>query len=153
MNPIDRQFLTCAIRATLATLVIATAGAASAQQSDSRDMEETTVKMKSNAGHQAAPRIRGAGVGHRSATVVYSDLNLDNPAGIHSLYVRLESASQEVCSPRQTYRNPAMRRDWQACYEHAMDEAVKQVGHLGLQGYHLAKTGRDESTVEQVAGR
>jgi UrcA family protein len=125
----------------------------SGQQADPRHIEETTVKATSGEIIQGTPRIWGAGVGHRSKSVRYGDLNLSNPAGVETLYVRLEGASQQVCAPREDYRNRGMRKDWEACYEHAMDAAVEQVGNLGLQEYHLAKTGRDVSGLEQVAGR
>jgi UrcA family protein len=134
-------------------LALATAVPAGAQQADPRHMEETKVTATSNQIIQGTPRIWGAGVGHRAVTVSYADLNLNNQAGIDTLYVRLEGASKEVCSPRADFRNRAMHRDWQACYGHALDTAVEQVGDFALQEYHLAKTGRDVSDLEQVADR
>ena len=125
----------------------------SGQQADPRHIEETSVTATSGQIIQGTPRIWGAGVAHRAKTVAYSDLNLNHQAGIDTLYVRLESASEEVCAPRADFRNRAMSRDWQACYNHAMDTAVEQVGNLGLQEYHLAKTGREVAEIEQVAGR
>ena len=134
-------------------LALATAVSAEAQQADSRHIEETKVTATSNQILDGAPRIWGTGVGHRTVTVVYSALNLNNEAGLDTLYVRLEGASEKVCSPRADFRNRAMHRDWQACYSHALDTAVEQVGDFGLQEYHLAKTGRDVSDLEQVAER
>ena len=153
MRNLSKRKLISPVISGLSVLAFATAIPASGQQADPRHMEETSVKATSDQIIQGTPRIWGAGVGHRAKTVSYSDLNLNHQAGIDTLYVRLENASEEVCAPRADYRNRAMSRDWQACYTHAMDVAVEQVGNLGLQEHHLAKTGRNVSDLEQVAGR
>ena len=153
MKNFSKRRLSGPLSGMVSLLAFALAVPASGQQADSRQMEETSVKAISGKAIHGTPRIWGAGVAHRSKSVGYADLNLNNPAGVETLYVRLESASREVCAPREDYHNRAMRADWEACYEYAMDAAVEQVGNLGLQEYHLAKTGRDVSGVEQVAGR
>jgi UrcA family protein len=153
MKNFSKRKLISPLSTMVSLLALGMAIPASGQQADSRIMEETSVTGTSGQIVQGTPRIWGAGVGHRAKTVVYADLNLDHQAGVDTLYVRLESASKEVCAPRADYRNRAMRQDWQACYSHAMDTAVEQVGHLGLQEYHLAKTGREVSELEQVVGR
>ena len=121
--------------------------------SDSRNIEETTVITEGDAILRRAPGVPGSAVDHRARTVSFGDLNLDRQAGLDSLYLRLETAARAVCEPTESVRNTRMRSDWRQCYGEAMDGAVDEIGHFGLQQYHLAKTsGKDDST-EQVAGR
>lgn len=46
-----------------------------------------------------------------------------------------------------------MNRDRQTCYSRAMDKAIADVGNLGLQDYHVARTGEAAVLTEQVTDR
>jgi UrcA family protein len=116
-------------------------------------MEETTTTSRQDGIEMGRLQGRSAGVQTRTRAVSYADLNLDRKAGLDTLYSRLESASREVCSPRESYRSWAMSQDWQSCYSHAMDKAVADVGNLNLQDYHLARVGEAGEATEQVSDR
>jgi len=116
-------------------------------------MEETTITSRQNGIEMDRLHGRTAGVQTRTRAVSYADLNLERKAGLDTLYSRLESASREVCSPRESYRSWAMSQDWQSCYSHAMDKAVADVGNLNLQDYHLARVGEAGEATEQVSDR
>lgn len=115
-------------------------------------MEETMTR-----GHGeslvASSRIPRQALQQRSVAVFYGDLNLDRPAGINTLYSRLETAADEVCAPRHNGRDAALERDRRACYSDALDTAVYDIGLPGLQEAHFASTGRRAPASEQVAGR
>lgn len=116
-------------------------------------MEETTVTSRQNGIEMNRLQGRTTGVQTRTRAVSYADLNLERKAGLDTLYSRLESASREVCSPQESYRSWAMSQDWQACYSHAINKAVADVGNLDLQDYHLARIGEAAEATEQVSDR
>ena len=116
-------------------------------------MEETTVTSSQSGIEMDRLHGRNTGVQTRTRAVSYADLNLDRKAGLDTLYSRLETASRDVCSPQESYRNRAMSQDRQACYSHAMDKAVADVGNLDLQDYHLARIGDAAEATEQVSDR
>ena len=115
-------------------------------------MEETMTR-----GHGeslvANSRIPRQASQQHSVAVFYGDLNLDRPAGINTLYSRLESAADTVCAPRASGLNLALQRDRKACYSDALDTAVYNVGLPALEEAHFASTGRRAPASEQVAGR
>ncbi len=115
-------------------------------------MEETMIRGHSDS-LVASSRISRQASQQRSVAVFYGDLNLDRPAGISTLYSRLETAADTVCSPRQNGRDAALNRDRKACYSDALDTAVYSVGLPGLEQAHFASTGRRVPASEQVAGR
>ncbi|MDO8860675.1 UrcA family protein [Haliea sp. E1-2-M8] len=98
-------------------------------------------------------RFPAAGRSERSATVTWADLDLNRPAGLDQLYLRLAQATTTVCAPRADIRNAAMNRDRKACLETAMDNAVSRVGHLGLEEMHASRTGRSVQPGQEIAGR
>lgn len=116
-------------------------------------MEETTVTGE--AATLAMPVVRKQGREIRRVTVSYADLRLESPAGINTLYGRIETAARTVCGTpsHQQGRLTSTHRDWQGCLEGAMDGAVANVNHRGLSQYHLAQTGRTVGLEEQVADR
>ena len=117
--------------------------------------EETTVRTNA----PASPRVPGIGhssAGYRRTVVSFADLNLSRQPGLDTLYHRLQSAAEMVCSPRDGGRDASRGLDYRACYRSAMDRAVESVDNPGLRQTHLAYTGRrvggaDEE--QQVAGR
>ncbi len=114
-------------------------------------MEETTVKSSAVAA-PGVPQIHGSR-SVRHIVVTYADLNLARESGVATLYNRIEAAADTVCLPHERNGNLRMQMDHRACYDNAMDRAVESVGNLELQHMHLARTGRDVPTDEQVAGR
>jgi UrcA family protein len=86
-------------------------------------------------------------------TVTWADLNLGHPNGLEQLYLRLTQATGAVCSPRADIRNAAMNRDHRACLAAAMDNAVSNVGHLGLAEMHASRTGRSVQPKQEIAER
>jgi UrcA family protein len=76
--------------------------------------------------------------------VHFDDLNLDRPAGAEALYRRIRSAAREVC------QTPVYSKNWsaleeRACFESAVDRAVKIVGAPQLtrvHGDHLLRLAR-----------
>lgn len=89
----------------------------------------------------------------RSIPVSWADLDLNRPAGLETLYLRLTRATTAVCSPREDIRNFAMNRDRDACLETAMDNAVRSLGHRGLEGMHASRTGRSVGPGQSIARR
>lgn len=153
MKHYSRQYLISAAGGAIAALALTMPGLSTAQQSDRNSMEETTVTSRQNGIEMNRLQQRTKGVQTRTRAVSYADLNLERKAGLDTLYSRLESASREVCSPRESYRSWAMSKDWQACYSHAMDKAVADIGNLGLQDYHVARIGGAAEVAEQVSDR
>lgn len=98
MRNCSRQDLITATRGLVAVWILAIPGVVGAQQSHSRYMEETAVTSTTDPIVENAPSIKRAGVETRDRVVEYSDLNLDNPAGISTLYTRLEAASRFGCA-------------------------------------------------------
>lgn len=140
-------------QSTLTTLVVTLAlGLGSlATQADS-GMENTTVsKQKKPLSGQPAAADRHRV--ERRLAVRFADLNLDRPAGLDTLYLRLEQATALVCGPRETGRNLALHRDQNQCRKTAMDRAVSDIAHLGLHDLHLARTGRAVGRGAEIAGR
>ncbi|MEE4145061.1 MAG: UrcA family protein [Halieaceae bacterium] len=149
----SRHYLIKTAGGAFLTLALTMSGLSGAQQTDSRSMEETTVTSNRNGIELSRLDSRRAGVLTRTKAVSYADLNLDRQAGLDTLYSRLESASREVCSPQAAYHSRAMSNDWQTCYSRAMDKAIADVGNLGLQDYHVARTGEAAALTEQVTDR
>jgi UrcA family protein len=70
-----------------------------------------------------------------SVTVRYHDLNLNNPEGIAALYGRIRGAAGDVCRPLES-RELARTSLWNACFNHAVADAVKAVHNRTLSAYH-----------------
>lgn len=88
-------------------------------------------------GLASANGYSGAGT-QLSQIVNFSDLNLNNPAGIARLYSRLKSASQDVCKPLDE-RGSQIK--FHACQKDAMQKAVSDIGVAALTAYYDAKVG------------
>lgn len=87
----------------------------------------------------------------RSVVVSYADLDLSRQAGVDTLYTRLRSASKTVCGTRDV-RIVQRRRDWDRCYDEALDNAVATVGVEQMVAEHRAQTGRDVGAASRLAG-
>lgn len=120
---------------------------------DRGNLEQTTTWEVGRDTRADYLRFPATGRAERSTTVTWADLDLNRPAGIEQLYVRLTQATTEVCSPRADIRNAAMNRDRKACLATAMDQAVSNVGHLGLEQMHASRTGRNVRPGQEIAER
>jgi UrcA family protein len=87
---------------------------------------------------------------HRAERVRYDDLNLSGPAGIRTLYRRINGAAKSVCQPEPEARDMVMHKDWQQCYDQAIDKAVASTALPALSRYHLVQTGRIIGNETQV---
>lgn len=68
--------------------------------------------------------------------VRYSDLNLAHPIGAATLYRRIKTAADTVCSPFEGA--PAVSKaKYRACVNAAIERAVKQVNKPLLTNYYL----------------
>jgi len=74
----------------------------------------------------------GAQTATRSETVKYADLDLSKPAGVKTLYARIEGAARTVCAPKPSPSDMAGTKDYNTCLSHAVDTAVAQVGNPDL---------------------
>ena len=78
-----------------------------------------------------------------SKAVIYSDLNMDSPAGVASLYRRIQKAAEGVCEyplDLDQVRKVVMRK---ACKARATERAVMQVDIPALNALHLASKERE----------
>jgi UrcA family protein len=82
-----------------------------------------------------------AGEATRERVVKYADLNLNNPAGVQTLYRRINAAARAVCG-----RNDALsiqRAKANECTEKAIDDAVTRVNNNNLSAYHAQRIGKN----------
>lgn len=135
--------------ALLSLTLIAGTGSLDARE-DTR-MEETRVRAQEKSLTYQLPERSERHRVQRSVTVGFADLDLERPAGLDTLYLRLEEATALVCGPREDGRNLALHRDQQQCRGTAMDKAVAAIGHLGLDDLHLARSGRSSPHDQSVA--
>src|SRR5262245_54383022 len=75
--------------------------------------------------------------------VAYGDLNLDNVAGVRTLYMRIASAARSVCRPVSAI-DPAIMRAGAKCARESLADAVKKVDHPELTAYHALRNGGSE---------
>ena len=89
----------------------------------------------------------------RSTVVKYGDLDLARQAGIRTLYHRLSRAGYTVCGQIPGFNPFDLRSpdDWNACYEHALDNAAAKVGNPRLTQMIFRKIGPPAET--KVASR
>jgi UrcA family protein len=87
--------------------------------------------LSAQAGDDAAP-----GTIRTQVVVTFDDLNQASPAGARTLYARLKSAAQQACGNRPDGRDLQGYMDYQACYDKALDKAVRKVDSAQLQALH-----------------
>lgn len=71
----------------------------------------------------------------RQVTVHYGDLNANSSQGAEKLYARLKSASKTACGGDQG-RRLALRKDFNACREDALSNAVSDINSRTLTALH-----------------
>jgi UrcA family protein len=74
-----------------------------------------------------------------SKTVRFSDLDITKLDGAKVLYSRIRGAARDVCE-LSTGTDPIMRAAFKACFEKAVDKAVKDVNAPMLTHLHFGNT-------------
>jgi len=74
----------------------------------------------------------------RSVKVSFADLNLGTPAGVETLYKRIQHAARFVCTPSVEQR---IRPMWKSCSDTAIADAVRKVNSPLLSALHSSKHG------------
>ena len=97
-----------------------------------------------------APTLQ-TGREYRAESVQYDDLNLANMAGVRTLYRRIDAAAKKVCQPEPDIREMVMHKDWENCYDSALDRAVGSAQLPALSRYHLVQTGRIGEQAQQYS--
>ena len=72
-----------------------------------------------------------------AVTVKYRDLNLDNRDGVAKLYERIHTAAVDVCKSAEgpQLANRVFWSEWNACINHAVENAVRVVHNDNLSAY------------------
>ena len=81
-----------------------------------------------------------AAAGTRADTrivVKYGDLNLQSDAGVASLHQRIRNAAETVCGQYET-RILALRDQYTACVEDAVNSSVAAIGNARLTRFHAS---------------
>ena len=71
----------------------------------------------------------------RSIEVRYGDLELGNRLAIEQLYARIAAAAERACGNYDA-RDLRARRDWRACYDATLADAVARVPHPAVAEQH-----------------
>ncbi len=79
-------------------------------------------------------------------TVKFQDLNIDNLAGVATLYQRLHVAAQHVCYAEWN-RDPVKVQRAETCANEAVARAVSQLHVARLTAYYQINTGRQLLTL------
>jgi UrcA family protein len=80
-------------------------------------------------------------------TVRFGDLNLEQPAGVATLYRRLRLAAKHVCGEPQNPGSAIFAVAWHACVAQAVDRAVVAVDRPALTAYHREHTISNHETL------
>jgi len=78
-------------------------------------------------------------------TITYDARTLNSNQGAKTLYARLQSAAQEVCSPPEK-RELSRRRVWQSCVDTAVESAVLKINSPLVSAVH------NQATLRAAAG-
>jgi UrcA family protein len=77
----------------------------------------------------------------RTATVRFGDLDLSTTAGAKTLYQRIRGAARTVCVAEDDYKlGLYARRNWNSCFQRAVDGAVDKVNSPLLRAVHRQST-------------
>jgi UrcA family protein len=93
-----------------------------------------------------------AGTVEESIAVRYSDLDLDDAAGVAQLHARLTTAAEKVCDTGYRPQALFLAHGWRACVTAALEQGIAAVDHPALTAYHAAKASPARS-VAAVAAR
>jgi UrcA family protein len=81
------------------------------------------------------------GVGVRTVTVRFGDLDISTTAGAKTLYQRIRGAARTVCGEEEDYDlGLDARRAWNSCYQSAVNGAVDKVHSPLLRALHRQST-------------
>ena len=97
-----------------------------------------------SAGGLLAPAVSLADSGDQPLTklVRFTDLDLNTPAGVHTLYHRLERAAREVCLPAERSGSLFATPAYVNCTTHALLTAVRDVDRPLLTAYYAERHGQ-----------
>jgi UrcA family protein len=87
-----------------------------------------------------ADRIEGVVVSAPSITIGYAELDISKPQGLAVLYTRIKSAARSVCGFDHSPKELARGRVSKACYQTAVEDAVRQINRPTLTALHRAKS-------------
>jgi UrcA family protein len=73
-------------------------------------------------------------------TVSFSELDITKPRGLEVLYSRIEHAAKTVCGLDYMPKSLARNRHAKACFQTAVDDAVRQINRPTLTALHRTKT-------------
>ncbi len=76
----------------------------------------------------------------RTMTVRYSDLNISTEAGAMTLYQRIRGAARSVCGEQGYELGLDAWRNWNSCFQGAVDGAVEKVHSPVLNAVHRKST-------------
>jgi UrcA family protein len=89
---------------------------------------------------QAGTQPANSPAATRSVVVRYADLNLGAAEGARTLYARLSAAADAACGGEQYTVDLRSRLAYRACYDQALDKAVRKIDSQQLQALHAART-------------
>jgi UrcA family protein len=98
------------------------------------------VALAMGAAAPVGPSWAGAAPDTLSEIVRFADLDANSPAGVTSLYKRLNGAARRVCSDWQPWRVLTRAQSYEACVHTALDKALADVGRPALIDYASRKT-------------
>jgi len=87
-----------------------------------------------------------------SLTVQFADLDLDKPQGAATLYIRIKSAAEAVCSDHRGAA-PADKMRYKACVQLAVSNAVTRVDRPLLSDYVASRTAPADKTPPQLTSK
>lgn len=88
-----------------------------------------------------ADRIEGVTVSSApTMRVSYAELDINKPRGLQVLYSRIQHAAKVVCGVEHSPKQLSRHRQATACYNDAIDDAVRQINRPTLTAFHRAKT-------------
>ena len=88
-----------------------------------------------------------------SAVVNFSDLNLDQPSGVATLYQRISAAAIQVCGKSMVTGDFYISPGYRSCYFDAISQGVRSVNNAALNNYFAARVGRPQPREISLATR
>jgi UrcA family protein len=89
----------------------------------------------------------------RSLVVRYSDLSLDRPADVTTLYHRIGAAADTVCGPREITGSRLERPSYRTCFDLAVSNAVVAVASPALSAYYRTQLSASHAQALTLARR
>jgi UrcA family protein len=91
-----------------------------------------------------SPRADAQSAEPLTQTVSFRDLDLTSEQGARILYVRLQHAAREVCTPFESL-DLTRRRTWQSCVDNALGTAVTQLNNPLVAALHNTRVTRSSA--------